>query len=343
MDRRQLLTALISASAAGGEHDSHQEPSIVFDARGGRRSLTRGEWPARRERILAGMQLVMGPLPNRSRKRPPETHLLEEVRLDGLLRRKLTYQSDDGPPVPAYLFLPEGRARRAAVLCLQQTTDVGAKEPAGLAGSPDMAYALELARRGFVTLAPDFPGFGEYRYEFAPTHDYVSGTMKAIWDNLRAVDLLRSMPEVHPERLGVIGHSLGGHMALFTAPFEPRLKAIVSSCGFTRFHRDDMPSWAGPRYMPRIASVYRNDADRIPFDFPEVLAAPAPRALLACAARCDNDFAIRGVRETVDAARPVYEVHGRGDRLALHEWDGPHGFPTAAREVAYRFLERHLK
>lgn len=342
MDRRQILFALLGA-AAGGERDSHQDPGTVPDNSGGRRALTRAEWQSRRKRILAGMQLVMGPLPDRSRKRPPQRRHLEEVRLDGIVRRKITFQADDGPDVPAFLFVPEGKSPRPAVLCLQQTTSAGAKEPAGLAGDPDMGYALELARRGFVTLAPDFPGFGDYRYDFAPERGYVSGTMKAIWDNLRAVDLLRSLPEVDVNRLGVIGHSLGGHMALFTAAFEPRLKAVVSSCGFTRFHRDDMPSWTGPRYMPRIETVYRNNADLMPFDFPEILAALAPRAVLACAARGDNDFDIRGVRETIDAAAPVFNLYGRRERLGMHEWDGPHGFPAAAREVAYRFLEQSLK
>ena len=287
----------------------------------------------------------MGALPSTSRKRPPETRLIEEVRLDGLVRRKLTYRSDRAAPVPAYVFLPQAsaRKRRPAVLCLQQTTQTGAAEPAALAGDPEMRYALELARRGFVTLAPDFPGFGDHEYDFAPRHGYASGTMKAIWDNLRAVDLLRSMPEVDEDRIGVIGHSLGGHMALFTAPFEPRLRVIVSSCGFTRFHRDDIPSWNGPRYMPRIASVYDDDADRLPFDFPEVIAALAPRAFLACAARGDADFDVRGVRESIDAAGPIYALYGRRRNLALHEWEGPHGFPPPAREEAYRFLERHLR
>ena len=45
--------------------------------------------------------------------------------------------------------------KRPAVLCLQQTTGVGKDEPAGIRGDPTLKYALELAERGFVTLAPD--------------------------------------------------------------------------------------------------------------------------------------------------------------------------------------------
>jgi len=33
-------------------------------------------------------------------------------------------------------------------------------EPAGVSGDPTQDYALELAERGFVTISPDYPGFG---------------------------------------------------------------------------------------------------------------------------------------------------------------------------------------
>ena len=56
------------------------------------------------------------------------------------------------------------------------------------------------------------------------------------------MDLLQSRPEVDPEKIGVIGHSLGGHNAMFTAVFDERLKVIVSNCGFTSFPKYGMPS-----------------------------------------------------------------------------------------------------
>lgn len=205
-----------------------------------------------------------------------------------------------------------------------------------------MRYGVELARRGFIVLAPDYPSFGEHTYDFAAHPEYASGTMKAIWDNSRAVDLLTQMPEVDPARIGVIGHSLGGHNAIFTALFEPRLKAVVSSCGFTSFKTDDVPSWTGPNYMPRIATVYQNDAARLPFDFDELIAALAPRPFLAVAATRDNDFDVSGVKDTLESARPAYQLLGAPDALTGLYPDSPHDFPPAAREAAYRFLETAL-
>src|SRR5207249_1652669 len=110
---------------------------------------------------------------------------------------------------------------------------------------------------------------------------YVSGSLKAIWNNMRAVDLLQALPEVDPERIGCIGHSLGGHNTMFTAAFDTRIKALVSNCGFTSFPKyygGHLKGWTSIRYMPRIRDVYGMNPERVPFDFTEVVAARAPRA-----------------------------------------------------------------
>jgi dienelactone hydrolase len=212
----------------------------------------------------------------------------------------------------------------------------------GLGNSPNDEYGVELARRGYVVLAPPYPLLANYRPDLKRL-GYQSGTMKAIWDNIRAVDLLQSLPEVDPERIGVIGHSLGGHHAMFTAAFEPRLKVIVSSCGFTSFRKDDLPSWTGKVYMPRIAKVYGNDVNKMPFDFPEIIASFAPRPFLACAATKDDDFDVSGVRDCLTAARPIYALFKAEQYLVGNYPESKHDFPAEARKVAYEFLVKHLK
>ena len=83
--------------------------------------------------------------------------------------------------------------------------------------------------------------------------------MKGIWNHTRAVDLLQSLPEVDAERIGCIGHSLGGHNTIFVGVFDTRLKVLVSSCGFNSFFKyygGDLTGWSHKGYMPRIAEVY---------------------------------------------------------------------------------------
>lgn len=325
----------------------HFDLLSVLDASGERQAIrARDEWHVRRRHIVAALERVMGPLPNPARRVALDVRVLEETKLaGGIVRRKLSYQSDATDRVAAYLLLPAKAAegKCPAVLCLQQTSKAGKSDPVGVSGDPSMHYALHLAQRGYVTLAPDYPSFGESKYNFAPSHGYASGSMKAIWDNVRAVDLLTAMAEVDPDRLAVIGHSLGGHNALFTAVFEPRLKAIVSSCGFTTFRKDDMPSWTGPLYMPRIKTEFNNDAAQVPFDFTEIVAALAPRPFLAVAAEQDSDFDVSGVRDVMQAAQQIYDLYGQGSMLRSYYPMGPHAFPSEARQTAYEWLDGVLK
>jgi len=160
----------------------------------------------------------------------------DEVKAAKYTRKKLTFAVADGERVPAWLLVPTGiKGKMPAVLCLHQTIKIGKDEPAGLGKNEELKYAHHLAERGYVALAPDYPSFGEYKYDFARSK-FQSGSMVAIRDNMRAIDFLQSLPEVDADHIGVvIGHSLGGHNAMFTAAFDTRIKAVVSNCGFTSF------------------------------------------------------------------------------------------------------------
>jgi pimeloyl-ACP methyl ester carboxylesterase len=170
--------------------------------------------------------------------------------------------------------------------------------------------------------------------------------MKGIWNHLRCADYLCSRPEVDPERLGVIGHSLGGHNALFAAAFDERLKVVVSSCGWTPFHDykgGKLEGWTSDRYMPRIRDAYGLDPGRVPFDFHEVVAAIAPRAFLSVSPLGDDNFAVAGVRKAIAEASRVYALLGVPDRLAARYPDCGHDFPPAERQATYAFIDRILK
>jgi hypothetical protein len=307
---------------------------------------TRAEWRMAREKILANMQLVMGELPKQ--KRPP----VKIIRVDGeetgaFYRIKIKYLSEGDDYVPSYLVIPRKRARRApAMLCLHQTTRIGKDEPAALGGNPNLHYAAELAERGYVTLAPDYPYLGENNFD-PYTHGYSSCTMKGIWNHIRAVDALQSLDYVDAKRIGAIGHSLGGHNTLFVAAFDQRIKAMVTSCGFNSFKKyygGDLTGWSGVRYMPRISEKYGKDPARVPFDFPDILAALAPRPLFINAPLGDSNFEVSGVRDCVDAAKTIYaRIFRAANRLAAVYPDTGHEFPAEIRDQAYRFLDLSLK
>lgn len=306
---------------------------------------TPDEWAVRRAHILAEMTLVMGPMPSDEKRVALDPQVEETVATDRWVRHKLTYVPEPGDRVPAYLFLPQGITGQVpAVLCLHQTTSLGKGEPAGIGGLENLHYARELAERGFVTLAPDYPNFGDYPFD-PYAHGYVSATMKGIWNHRRALDLLQSLPTVDPQKLACIGHSLGGHNTLYLAAWDERVRVAVTSCGFNSFFKymgGDLAGWSHRGYMPRIAERYHCSPAEMPFDFTEVLAAIAPRAVYVNAPRGDTNFELSGVTDCLTAARPVYELLGAGGRLGAEHPDCGHDFPPATRERAYDFLARNL-
>ncbi len=289
---------------------------------------------------------LLGKMPPRSALQPKIT---EQVGLTGCTREKVSYLVEPGVRVSAYLFLPAGEERRPAVLCIHQHNreyHLGKSEPAGLSGNPEQFYALELARRGYVTLAPDAIGFEERQHpllrgqeyeRFEATKRLTEGSSlqaKMLWDLMRALDYLTSRREVDTRRIGCIGHSLGGQETLFLSAIDRRIAAAASSCGFSSYR------------AIFDASILHNAALYVPGllrhgDLGRVLALMAPRPFLALAGSMDPLFPLAGIQETVKEARRAYRSK---DRLRLEVFAGlGHGFPAPMRETAYAWLDRWLK
>lgn len=309
---------------------------------------TKREWEQLKNNMLAGMQEVMGQLPSLSKQVEVRTHATEDLPL--FTRVKISYLSEPGDYVPAYLLIPKGKSQKLpAMVCLHQTTNWGKDEPAGIGGDQQLFYAKELAERGYVCIAPDYPYLGENTFD-PYANGYVSGCMKGIVNHIKAVDILESLPEVNSQKIGAIGHSLGAHNSLFLACFDERIKAIVSSCGFTtKMHYakgiggGDLTGWSGPRYMPRVATVYKKDPTLVPFDFPEVLMSLAPRPMFINAPLHDDNFDVQGVKECVSAASSVYRrIFKSKRRLVVRYPDAGHSFPKQIKEQAYNFLDKWL-
>jgi len=166
--------------------------------------------------------------------------------------------------------------------------------------------------------------------------------MKGIVNHIRAVDLLVSLPEVGSRRISAIGHSLGGHSALFVAAFDKRIRAVLTSCGFTSmayYYGGNLKGWSSDRYMPLIAGVYHNSPKELPFDFSDILLAIAPRAVFVNAPLHDSNFDVEGLKDCLMRVKSKFTDR----RLAVEHPDSGHDFPPDVRGRAYRFLDRALR
>ena len=315
---------------------------------------SKADWQKRRAAVLAGMQEVMGPLPGREKRCPLDVKIEEEVDCGSYVRRFLTYSSEPNSRVPAYLLIPKealkGRKKFPAILCLHQTHALGQKVVVGLGKSPHDEYGVEVVQRGYVCLAPPYPLLANYAPDLKAL-GYQSGTMKAIWDNMRGLDLLESLPFVKKGKFGAIGHSLGGHNSVYTAVFDQRIKVIVSSCGldsYLDYYGGDPENWkpergwCQTRYMLKLAD-YRGRLADIPFDFHEMIGALAPRPCFINAPLGDKNFKWRSVDEIAKAASQVYQLYDVPKNLRVEHPDSAHDFPDDMRQIAYRLFDENLR
>ena len=316
---------------------------------------TAADWRRRRAEIMKAMQLVMGDFPGDDRRVSLDLRVLEETDAGSYVRRLITYESEPASSTPAYLCIPKSvlaGGKAPAVLCLHPTDNrVGHKVVVGLGGRAGRGYASELAERGYVTLSPSYPHLAEYWPNLGKL-GHESGTMKAIWDNSRGLDLLDSLEYVDNSRgYGAIGHSLGGHNAIYTAVFDARISVLASSCGFDSYldYYDGAErtwyfgkGWCQIRYMPRMSN-YRGQLETIPFDFHELLGALAPRPLFVNAPLHDSNFRWQSVDRCATAARPIYKLLGGEGKLVIEHPDCDHNFPDEMRAGAYRTIDSVLR
>jgi dienelactone hydrolase len=330
---------------------------LVFHSRTGTvlPVISKADWQKRRAEILRGMTEVMGPLPGKAKRCPLDVRIEQETDCGSYVRRLITYAAEPGSRVPAYLLISKealsGQKKFPAILALHPTDmEYGHRVVVEQLRANYRAYGRDLVERGYVVLAPAYPLMAQYQPDLKAL-GYQSGTMKAIWDNMRGLDMLEALPFVRKGKLAAIGHSLGGQNAIYTAVFDPRISVVVSSCGFDSFldYYGGDPAvwqpergWCQTRYMPRLAD-YRGRLGDIPFDFHELIAALARRPLFVNAPLRDANFRWQSVEAVLHAASAVYRLYGVPQNLVVEHPDCEHDFPPEVREAAYRFLDQHLR
>ena len=301
-------------------------------------------WRERRRRVL---RALLGPEPAPV---PLDLEVLESTACDGYRRDRIVFDSEDTMSVPAYLLVPDSRAEGppgAAVLACHGHGP-GKSQAVGLehTAMPNADYALALARRGYVVLAPDLRCFGE-RLDWGPEDHYacdtnlVHATMAGwnplgqnVWDLQRCLDVLAQHPLVDPARLGMVGISYGGTVTLFTAALDERVAAAVVSGYFS--------SWAESHKMPLNmcgSQVMFGMLGRLEHE--DLGALIAPRPLLIESGRHDDLFPVATAAESVRRTRLVYDELGAGDRLVHdifeggHQWHGDEALPFLDRWLAH--------
>lgn len=319
-------------------------PELGFSA------TTAHDWRAWRASLVPRLAELLGGFP--AERRPLDVRVMGGTDEGSYVRERLTFQTEPGLRVPAYLLRPKRQPpeyRGAAVLALHGHGR-GKDDVADIAATPrerqrwittrSHDYGARLAERGYLVLAPDARGFGDWAATdgmacgWAMTSALLLGKTLVgmrVWDAFRAIDLLAGLPGVDPARIGCAGLSWGGTQTMWTAALDDRIAAAVISGAFGRL-ADSLieSSECACQYVPGLLPVA---------DLPDIVALIAPRSLLIQSGLTDQHSTPEVVGEAFETVSRAYAVAGVPGSVELDQFAGGHVFQT---ESALAWLDGRL-
>ncbi|WP_417378666.1 dienelactone hydrolase family protein [Gimesia sp.] len=281
----------------------------------------------------------------------------DTVIVDGVYRRQLiSYQVEEDERAHAYLGVPLYlRGPAPAIVALHGTYKQGKARAAGLIENPDKAYLDHLCRRGYVVIAPDhfvaghrIPEAGPYDTEaFYKKHPEWTAVGKFTYEHSIAIDVLQTLKEVKPDKIGVLGHSLGGHGSMFLAAYDDRVQAAAGNCSASFFRQNArVEAWSRDHWYIYFKHI-RPDllkGDLPPIDFHEIMALTAPRAFLDLSGLNDGDPLTQRQRVLMLLkVMDVYELEKAPQNFAFYVHGKGHSVAHESRELMYGWMDTHLK
>lgn len=325
---------------------------LLSTASGAEKISTVPDWENKRDGIKATLAALLGE-PGKIARAEGEAELSSSTPCEGYTRSHLLIPGEEGDPIPGYLLVPDRPvcAPAPVMIVLHQTQAPGKDEACGITGDKEMAFADELAKRGYLCVVPDAIGFGERIPKGEqPYHDAIklyerhpgwSFFGKMDWDVSRVVDYLYTRQDVDQARIGIIGHSHGAYGSIMGAIHEPRIALVVASCGYTTLRTDPNPDrWSHlTALMPRMG-FYVNDVASAPLDWHEITACIAPRPYFNWATLEDDIFPeTANLAEVYTQLKSVYALYGKEERFHGELVPGKHRFPKEGREKAYNWID----
>jgi dienelactone hydrolase len=333
MWRRLVMTCLVVVATGGPAVPAGvQAPYRTLDDRfQPPRYSTREAWTARaaylRAHVLASAGLL--PLPEKTPLKP--TVFGEIARADYTVS-KVYFESLPGFFVTGNLYRPVGDGPFPAMLSPHGHWTYGRLENTSLASGP--GRAINLARQGFVVLTYDMIGYTDSQqvpHTFGGRREQLWGLSLSglqLWNSIRALDFLESLPYVRRDAMGVTGESGGGTQTFLLAAVDDRV-AVAAPVNMISLHMQG-------GCLCENAPGLRLDTTNV-----EIASIIAPRPLLMVSATGD------WTRETLEveypAVRSIYGLFDAADRVHAVRIDAEHNYNRASREAMYAWMARWLQ
>ena len=146
-----------------------------------------------------------------------------------------------------------------------------------------------------------------------------------VYENLRAVDYLRSRPEVDGERIGITGASGGGNQAMYAGAWDDRLKAAVPVCSVGNFRAYLGAGCCLCELVPGALRFAEESA---------VLGLVAPRGLLIVNAPRDApQVSVAEAKKSLAHVEPIFRLLDRPANVRHSIFESGHDYSRPMREA----------
>lgn len=307
---------------------------------------TLAQWKIKQSELRGQLLDMLGLQPQ-----PPKTDLkvvfTGETEHDEFIVKNVHFQSRPGLYVTGNLYVPKKVDKRLPAILY--VCGHGMVKKNGVSYGNKVHYHHHgswFARNGYVCLTIDTLQLGEIEGIHHGTYrekmwwwlnrGYTPAGVEA-WNCVRAIDLLQSLPEVDPDRIGVTGRSGGGAYSWWIAAIDERVQCAVPVAGITDLQNHVVDGCVeGHCDCMFMVNTYQ-------WDYPTVAALVAPRPLLISNTDNDGIFPLDGVYRTYEKVKKIYRLYGAADRVALHITAGPHKDTQELRVHAFRWFNHFLK
>lgn len=320
-----LIGVVSTTSPADAQFHTHNDRFTVPEY------ASASEWQRRaaylREHILASAGLV--PMPE---KTPLNAQIFGERRSESYSVFKVYFESLPGFYVTGNLYRPAGAGPFPAMLSPHGHWTYGRLENTPIVSVP--ARAINLAEQGFVVFTYDMIGYNDSRqlpHDFGGKRESLWGLSLAglqLWNSIRGLDFLQSLPYVDRDRIGATGASGGGTQTFLVAAVDDRIKA-AAPVNMISLH---MQGGCICENEPGL----RLDTNNV-----ELAAAIAPRPLLMVSAT--GDWTKDTLHAEYPAMRRLYALAGAESRVHAVQFEAPHNYNRDSRESVYAWMARWLK